>query len=445
MRYTKSELREAKKSIEKECNAIIDNAPYIHTDAGFNVMCNVLVVSALRNLLKTLPSLKAHIIDNDDYNLALEINKIISPAWNVYCSRANVGEFETHSEAHLIQNTITDLRDWIKEQEPSHSKPTTEGFLKAFESIAHDCIASIGFKYKTRVEKPKLPDIIVQEYNVYQSTKLDKETLTQEISSHLSRCKTPSETEQYVCSLLLPFKEMCGILRPLEQTEESMLFIKLLCTGTINLDRLKAGTIEHCLSSILNDMNDFSMCLYGVLEKNCLDLNEYQHKTGVYLRREWNPAKGLFFNLGDWDLIESLAQVGTPSKRPNQVQEKTKPNRYNSSIKESNARKIFSLLASQGYISKNTQPCEWLWICGINTEKEPTTKQIDWLKGQNELAYFVDRMFKNENENDLWVITSSVFTIKGKEQKTSNLKVANSKVSIKYEKKMKLDNILKYK
>ena len=88
--------------------------------------------------------------------------------------------------------------------------------------------------------------------------------------------------------------------------EETRLFIDLLCYSAINHEKEKPGTIEYCLRSLMNDMDKYSFELYNVLIQNSIDLNEYQQKTGVYFRREWNPANSLFFKFGDLELIDSL-------------------------------------------------------------------------------------------------------------------------------------------
>ena len=359
MEYTKSEIREAKKRIDKELATIKNNVQYIHTDIGLDLMWWSVVGNALKTLHNELAPLKKHIIDTDNYSLAIEINDKITPVWNEYCTRTNKGDFETHKEAYPVQTIINDLREWIKEQEATQTKPTTEAFFKTFEALAHDCILNIGFKYRTRTEKPKLPVTIVQEFETYQNTKPDKETLRQEIESHLSRCKTPSEAEQYICSLLLPFKEICKVLRPMEQTEESRLFVELLCTSMINHHKEEAGTIEYCLRSMLNDMNDYSMRLYGILEKNCLDLNEYQQKTGVYLRREWNPADGMFFNIGDWDLIKSYesAHQTTPTSTQSGENGESKSN-YITNIEVLNVLpSLYAFLVKKKVISESQISC----------------------------------------------------------------------------------------
>lgn len=333
MKYTKSELREAKNRIENILYKLSDKLPYVRTKDGWNWMYHKLVGDNLEELNQVLAPLKTHIIDNDDYSFAVEMNDKVTPVWKDYCKRANRGEFdirqepypvdmdiedgfltnerEVHSEAFPVQATIRDLRAWIKEQEPSQTSPLLEAFFKVFEAVARDCILSIGFKYRTRTEKPKLSDKIVQEFEAYRNTKPDKETFKREIVNQLSKCKSSSEVDQYVCSLLLPFKEICEVLRPSTPNNESKLFIKLLCTSAINHEKEKQGTVEYCLRCMLNDMNDYAILLYNVLIQYSIDLNEYQQNTGVYLRKEWNPANGMFFNLGDWDLIENLPLVET--------------------------------------------------------------------------------------------------------------------------------------
>lgn len=257
MEYTKSEIREATKRIKHELEQIEDWLPSVPN----NWMGWVMITSSLEALKYVLNPLKTHIIDNDDFDIAIEINNLISPVWDDYFGRVSSKELEAHSATWEVYDLIKDLRDWIGEYEEKHHKQQD----------------------------------------------------------------APTE-------------------------------------------RQSAG------------------------------------------------GKG-----------------------------KPKPYRFSTTIKEDNARKVFSLLTAQGYINNDTQPCKWLWICGIDTNIESNKKQIDWIKGQNELVYFVERMFGEENENDLWAIASRVFTIKGKAQSGGNLRAANSKVSIKQDKKEKLDKILRHR
>ena len=371
MKYTKSELREAKNRIDDILYKLNDKLPYVRTKDGWNWMYHKLVGDNLEELNQVLAPLKTHIIDNDDYSLAVEMNDKVTPVWKEYCKRANRGEFdvrqdpypddvkiedgfltnerEIHSEAIPVQVTISDLRAWIKEQEPNPNQlnPTADTFFDAFRSIAHDCIVFIGFKYRTRKEKPQdKPGDIVGRLESYKKT-VAISKLMKEIQSHIDSCQSTSETESYISSLLLPFKELCEVLRPPIMNEETRLFIDLLCYSAINHEKEKPGTIEYCLRSLMNDMDKYSFELYNVLIQNSIDLNEYQQKTGVYFRREWNPANSLFFKFGDLELIDSLSQEEEVEKQEDghnkdaQQEEKEKPT-FTRTINEYELGKYFN-------------------------------------------------------------------------------------------------------
>ena len=154
MKYTKSELREAKNRIDDILYKLNDKLPYVRTKDGWNWMYHKLVGDNLEELNQVLAPLKTHIIDNDDYSLAVEMNDKVTPVWKDYCKRANRGEFdvrqapypndveiedgfltnerEIHSEAIPVQATISDLRAWIKEQEPNPNQlnPTADTFWR---------------------------------------------------------------------------------------------------------------------------------------------------------------------------------------------------------------------------------------------------------------------------------------------------------------------------
>ena len=168
-----------------------------------------------------------------------------------------------------------------------------------------------------------------------------------EIQNHIDNCQSTLETESYISSLLLPFKELCEVLRPPIMNEETRLFIDLLCYSAINHEKEKPGTIEYCLRSLMNDMDKYSFELYNVLIQNSIDLNEYQQKTGVYFRREWNPANSLFFKFGDLELIDSLSQEEEVEKQEDghnkdaQQEEKEKPT-FTRTINEYELGKYFN-------------------------------------------------------------------------------------------------------
>ncbi len=116
MEYSKSVIREKKKRIEYELKRIGQYLPDIdNTWVSWHM-----ILSALVALKSVLDPLKTHIIDNDDYSLALEINGMITPVWNDYCDCAKGDVSLKHQEAYELQDVINDLRAWIKEYETAH-------------------------------------------------------------------------------------------------------------------------------------------------------------------------------------------------------------------------------------------------------------------------------------------------------------------------------------
>lgn len=311
MEYTPSQklkiIEKQKPVIFKALETIDENAAYISTDEGYNILCQMYVDGALQKLSKAFEIVSDIIIDTDDYPLGVEIFEKLMPIWRKYCTEANKGKFRIHEAAHQVQGIINYFQKWIKEKEP---KTSVNDSLGAFENLAHECIAFIGLKYGTRKVRPKSQKLILKQRDSYQEI-VSVSELTYEIKRHIESCKTPSEVDQYICSLLLPFKELCEVLRPSTPTSESQKFIRLLCTGVSYHGKDDPDSIERVLRSLLDDMNKFAKGLYDVLIQNGIDLNEYQEKTGVYLRKKWNPSEGTFFELDNWDLIENLPLVET--------------------------------------------------------------------------------------------------------------------------------------
>ena len=116
MIYTKSEIREAKKRIAHELKQINKYLPVQES----NWLPWHMVLSSLKALEWVLKPLKTHIIDNDDYALAVEINKMITPVWYDYCKNAKDDVSLQHQLAYEVQDIIKDLRDWIGEYEAEH-------------------------------------------------------------------------------------------------------------------------------------------------------------------------------------------------------------------------------------------------------------------------------------------------------------------------------------
>lgn len=145
--------------------------------------------------------------------------------------------------------------------------------------------------------------------------------------------------------------------------------------------------------------------------------------------------------LSDWLMTqERIRDVGGSKIVDAELLEGLTKSRYICRVPETKLRKIFSSLVKQGYFGPKTTLSDWLYVCGL---RKSLSNTIDWTKGQNELVYFIARMFADENENDVWSITSHLFTVKGQTQNPGTLRVANCRSNIKKEKKDKIDEILK--
>ena len=126
MELSKSEIWEMKKRIISKLNDISMYLPSI--DKGW--VSWHLILSALVVLKQYLDPIKRHIIDNDVYSLALEMNGLITPVWSDYCNVKNEDGSLKHQEAYELEYIISDLRKWIKDYEKAHPKqPETPTYI----------------------------------------------------------------------------------------------------------------------------------------------------------------------------------------------------------------------------------------------------------------------------------------------------------------------------
>ncbi len=415
MEYTKSQIlkitEEQKPIIFKALETIDENVAYIRTEEGYNIKCQLYVDGALEKLSKAFEIISDLIVDTDDYPLGVEIFEKLMPVWRKYCTGATRGLFRIHEAAYKVQSIINYFEKWIKKQE---QKTTVYDSLAAFEKLAHDCIAFIGLKYGTRKEKPNSQDFILKQRDSYRKMAPVSE-LTYEVKKHIENCKTQSEIDLYICSLLLPFKELCEVLRPSVPSEESQTFIKLLCTGFNYHGKDNPDSIERVLRGLLNDMNKFAKGLYDVLIQNGIDLNKYQQKTGVYLRREWNPAEGLYFELDNWDLIKSLSLEDAPSESLSQEDAPSESQSDISNIlndKILNALPdIYDYLRNDGVIGVSLTKVDFINCIskGVLTSMKKEDKHSSWIKKIAKMKEFIKCIKPYFNDN--WYI--SVYTSAG--------------------------------
>ena len=114
---TKSEIREARERLEKALETIKKWLPCVDS----NLMVYVMIPPALEDMNRELKPLLTHIMDNDDYNLAIKINKDITPVWNDYSDNVNSKRLEASEATWEVNTLIKRLRKWKKESK-SHWK-----------------------------------------------------------------------------------------------------------------------------------------------------------------------------------------------------------------------------------------------------------------------------------------------------------------------------------
>lgn len=98
-----------------------------------------MIPPALEDMNRELKPLLTHIMDNDDYTLAIKINKDITPVWNDYSDNVNSKRLEASEATWEVNTLIKRLRKWKKEYEEEHPQQPdtpTESPLKKEEIIS---------------------------------------------------------------------------------------------------------------------------------------------------------------------------------------------------------------------------------------------------------------------------------------------------------------------
>lgn len=154
---TKSEIIEARERLEKALETIKKWLPCVDS----NLMVYVMIPPALEDMNRELKPLLTHIMDNDDYNLAIKINKDITPVWNDYSDNVNSKRLEASEATWEVNTLIKRLRKWKKEYEEEHPQQpdtptanpsakddgnsyiTNDKILKALPDL-YDCLVDDG-------------------------------------------------------------------------------------------------------------------------------------------------------------------------------------------------------------------------------------------------------------------------------------------------------------
>ena len=211
---TKSEIREKRKHIEHELYTIKEQLPSIDK----NCMPSTLILRALMAIQFNLDPIRIHIINNDDYPLALEINGMIAPVWSEYCNIKNDNGSYKHQEAYELEYIINDLQNWIDEYETKHLKKNTKKNTIR-KKVPHDF-------FKCTINQEKACQIFKQLKGQY----IDSST---EINDWLLACGFPSNDKT-------PFKP----IKWLAQLNELVYLIDELFSSC----RCRWKATEHCFT-----------------------------------------------------------------------------------------------------------------------------------------------------------------------------------------------------
>lgn len=120
---TKSEIWEAKKLIKSGVEDIME-----HLQRKTNWASRAVILRAFEGIKRTISPIITHIIDNDDYTTAVEINSIITPVFDGYFgNEPSEADFDREPEKNILRaenrsaydfrDLVMDLRNWISEYE----------------------------------------------------------------------------------------------------------------------------------------------------------------------------------------------------------------------------------------------------------------------------------------------------------------------------------------
>lgn len=129
---TKSEIWEAKKLIKSGVEDIME-----HLQRKTNWASRAVILRAFEGIKRTISPIITHIIDNDDYTTAVEINSIITPVFDGYFgNEPSEADFDREPEKNILRaenrsaydfrDLVMDLRNWISEYEKQPHEPTPQ-------------------------------------------------------------------------------------------------------------------------------------------------------------------------------------------------------------------------------------------------------------------------------------------------------------------------------
>ena len=185
MEYTKSEIRELKKLIDEDILKLEHYTKLYIPDplTGLADLC--IADLAVTELDAHLKCMKNHIVDTDNYDLAVEIEGKVTPVWGKYVEKVTsedeiqrLGTMPGHLHFSSIRDTMLDWLDWLDEYEAKHPKQdtptespsakedsisyiTNDKILKALPDL-YDCLVDDGVIDENTISKVDFGNKIVK-------------------------------------------------------------------------------------------------------------------------------------------------------------------------------------------------------------------------------------------------------------------------------------------
>lgn len=139
-----------------------------------------------------------------------------------------------------------------------------------------------------------------------------------EIGGELKRLDG-DERERYLYSLLIPFRELAGILNPVTSDDKDCILIKPTSErrAEINrrfcevLDNANIGTIEYYCSVWVEAALQFANRLDALLLTYGIDLLQLQEKSGIYLK-SYREITDVEYYIGGYELARRYINVLKP-------------------------------------------------------------------------------------------------------------------------------------
>lgn len=148
--------------------------------------------------------------------------------------------------------------------------------------------------------------------------------------------------------------------------------------------------------------------------------NEIQRDLAHYLNVFLQKLYDLCINYS----IDITEFVKPPRCNPSNSQQ---PPHFNGDYTDEELTVTFEKLKQGSYIHSESDLDSWIYLCTGRAGKT-FTAPINWLKSGVLLGMFVQDLFNDTDNTNIWELTAKCFTIQGKKPNTNSIKVSLSKI-----------------